>query len=100
MQPSRSASWANGPKKTQKAPASVTSATFGFADQLELLSALKKASNSHATLITSQNVPVPYLASSSAQMPRVAKTAERTSPQMRNWREVMRRMVFLIRSAR
>jgi hypothetical protein len=61
---------------------------------------LKKACSIHATLITSQKVPVPYLASASAQMPRAANAAERTSPPMRNWRGVMLRMVLLIRGAR
>src|SRR3954463_2636301 len=50
---------------------------------------LKRALSIHATLITSQKVPVPYLASARAEMPSAAQAAERTSPPMRNCREVM-----------
>lgn len=60
---------------------------------------LKRAFSIQATLITSQKVPLPYLASASAQMPRPAEAAERTIPAMRNWRGVMLRMVLLIRGA-
>ena len=59
---------------------------------------LKKASSTHATLITSQSVPVPYLASASAQMPRCEGRGKNESPDAELARSHAS-MVLLIRGA-